>query len=284
MIDQPSYYTVIPAYVRYDEDLLKRPKAILIYGEIVALSNQKGYCWASNKYFEERLGVSSRTVQDYLSLLIEKGYVRRKLVYKSNSKEIDTRILVVGYPPATDFTTPPATGNTTPPATDCADNTTRFKYTTTDDSEEFKTHPLAYYQVAYGKSPTGILSDELTKWSDSIGNEVTNYAIWLSARAGNGFNYARSILEGWQKDGVTSLAAAKENHSNYTNKQKAKNTRPEPQAFETEDKSKGKAKIIAEFYSKYHDIDRVISEIKSEYDTKLSREEVEKYVGNGAGS
>ncbi|GGI63810.1 helix-turn-helix domain-containing protein [Limosilactobacillus caviae] len=66
MEQHPSYYTNIPAFVRYDEELLRKPKSILLYGEIVALSNQKGYCWASNSYFAERLRVSGRMIQDYL--------------------------------------------------------------------------------------------------------------------------------------------------------------------------------------------------------------------------
>ena len=44
-----SYYAIIPANVRYDPDLT--PNAKLLYGEITALTNDKGYCWASNNYF-----------------------------------------------------------------------------------------------------------------------------------------------------------------------------------------------------------------------------------------
>ena len=46
-----TYYAVIPAYVRYDKDLT--PNAKLMFGELTALSNDKGYCYASNKYFSE---------------------------------------------------------------------------------------------------------------------------------------------------------------------------------------------------------------------------------------
>ena len=48
---QPSYYAVIPANVRYDKTL--PPLARLMYAEITALSNQYGYCFATNKYFAE---------------------------------------------------------------------------------------------------------------------------------------------------------------------------------------------------------------------------------------
>ena len=55
-----TYYAVIPAYVRYDKDLT--PNAKLMFGELTALSNDKGYCYASNKYFSELYQVSTVSI------------------------------------------------------------------------------------------------------------------------------------------------------------------------------------------------------------------------------
>lgn len=88
---QRSYYAIIPANVRYDKDLA--PNAKLLYGEITALCNEKGYCWASNQYFAELYGVSVLSIKRWVNSLVTKGYVYRTLTYKPNSKEVDKRIL-----------------------------------------------------------------------------------------------------------------------------------------------------------------------------------------------
>lgn len=88
-----SYYAIIPANVRYDKDLA--PNAKLLYGEITALCNEKGYCWASNQYFAELYGVSILSIKRWVNSLVTKGYVYRTLTYKPNSKEVDKRILSI---------------------------------------------------------------------------------------------------------------------------------------------------------------------------------------------
>ena len=45
-----NYFAIIPSHIRYDNDLI--PNAKLMFGELTALSNDKGYCYATNKYFQ----------------------------------------------------------------------------------------------------------------------------------------------------------------------------------------------------------------------------------------
>ena len=79
-----SYYAIIPANVRYDKDI--SPNAKLLYGEITALCNQKGFCWASNQYFSLLYGVSDRTIRTLIKQLQDKKYI--KVEIKENTKRL----------------------------------------------------------------------------------------------------------------------------------------------------------------------------------------------------
>ena len=91
---QKAYYAIIPANVRYDKDLV--PNAKLLYGEITALCNEKGYCWATNQYFAELYNVSDRTIKNWISQLVDKGYIQRSVEYREGTKEIEQRKLFIG--------------------------------------------------------------------------------------------------------------------------------------------------------------------------------------------
>lgn len=88
-----SYYAIIPAEVRYDEDL--PPNAKLLYGEITSLCNEKGYCWASNQYFADLYHSSISAVQKWVSALVKKGYINLELVYKEGTKQVLHRKLYI---------------------------------------------------------------------------------------------------------------------------------------------------------------------------------------------
>lgn len=90
MLDK-GYYAIIPANVRYDKRLTAPAK--LLYGEITALCNQKGCCWARNSYFADLYGVSKRSISTWISQLIEYGYIFSEITYKNGTKEVEHRFL-----------------------------------------------------------------------------------------------------------------------------------------------------------------------------------------------
>lgn len=124
MSEKKSYYAIIPANVRYDKRLSDKTK--LLYGEITALCNEKGYCWASNKYFADLYEVSIKTISRCIQQLIECGYILSEMVYKPDSKEIDRRYLRLNFPKngETEMTIPMDKNVHTPTPKNVQDNNT----------------------------------------------------------------------------------------------------------------------------------------------------------------
>lgn len=90
-METPNYYSIIIAEVRYDKRL--KANAKLLYSEITALTNQKGYCYASNRYFAELYGVSKITISNWISQLVKYGYITSQLEYKEGTKQIINRYI-----------------------------------------------------------------------------------------------------------------------------------------------------------------------------------------------
>lgn len=91
--DKKSYYAIIPASVRYDKRLTANAK--LLYGEITALCNEQGYCWASNDYFASLYEVSKQSISHWIKQLCDYGYIKSSLIYAEGTKEIKARYLTL---------------------------------------------------------------------------------------------------------------------------------------------------------------------------------------------
>ena len=68
----------IPAHIMVRDDLSMSEK--VIYGRVLALSNNKGYCYATNTYLGEQVGLKSGTVSDIVSKLVSLDLVRREII------------------------------------------------------------------------------------------------------------------------------------------------------------------------------------------------------------
>ena len=86
-----SYYAILPANVRYDKNLT--PNAKLLYAEITALTNEKGYCWATNSYFAKLYGVNKGTISSWIKNLKDSGYIKIDLIYGDGGKNIEKRYI-----------------------------------------------------------------------------------------------------------------------------------------------------------------------------------------------
>lgn len=92
-----AYYMSIPAKV-WDSGISHL--AQLLYGHISVKTNKMGWCWATNKHFEKILGVSTSTVTRAMTELERIGAIRREIIYKPGTKEIqERRIFLVDNTP-----------------------------------------------------------------------------------------------------------------------------------------------------------------------------------------
>ena len=93
MNEKPNYYAVIPAHVRYDKELRSNEK--ILYGEISALTNANGECFASNSYFSKLYEVAPQAISKWIKDLEEKKYI--EIDYIKQGKEIKQRkIKIIG--------------------------------------------------------------------------------------------------------------------------------------------------------------------------------------------
>ena len=88
MSEKQSYYMVIPAEV-WESNLTA--KAMILYGHISVLANNRKYCWANNQYFTKAMKISEATVCRCLNELETEGFIIRDLIYVPGSKQVQER-------------------------------------------------------------------------------------------------------------------------------------------------------------------------------------------------
>ena len=93
-----GYYSIIPSKILYNKELKANEK--LLYAMITSLACKEGYCFATNNYFAEELGVHPKTVSSWISDLRDKNYLKVEIVRKENKQIIQRKIYIndVPYP------------------------------------------------------------------------------------------------------------------------------------------------------------------------------------------
>lgn len=93
-----AYYSIIPSKILYNKELKANEK--LLYAMITSLACKEGYCFATNNYFAEELGVHPKTVSSWISDLRDKNYIKVEMVRKENKQIIQRKIYIndVPYP------------------------------------------------------------------------------------------------------------------------------------------------------------------------------------------
>ena len=94
--EKPNYYAIIPATVRYDNQLKYVEK--VLYAEITILANKYGYYYAQNKYFANLYNVTVVSVSRWIAHLKELGYIKVEIVRNENKQITSRNIYIVDTP------------------------------------------------------------------------------------------------------------------------------------------------------------------------------------------
>jgi len=118
-----NWFAPLPASVLLSKTLTDKQK--LLIALIANLMNERGYCFASNKYLGECLDCSESTIKDHLKKLEEVGILGRIIKLKPNG-DFDFRSLVINleipHIPQPEKTTTLAEKLANPPARKLAHN------------------------------------------------------------------------------------------------------------------------------------------------------------------
>lgn len=209
MEDKPNYYAIIPANVRYDSNL--KDKAKLLYGEITALSNKNGICFASNSYFAKLYNVTNTTISLLIKDLIDNGYIEREIIYKDGTKEIENRYLRILKEGYLRNLKGGIQENLKDNNTSINNTSINIYTTTTMDNEN-----LYDYLQENGFVLAPIHYEVISNWED---NELTRYAI-KQAVLNNKYNikYIDKILYSYKKDNITTIQQVIEREEEHKNK------------------------------------------------------------------
>lgn len=225
-----SYYAIIPANVRYDKELPASAK--LLYGEITALANERGYCWASNEYFATLYKVNKKTISNWVSLLVKKGYVYSQIIYKESTKAVSERRLFI-HPPIHEkmegWEENHGEGGKekmdTPIHEIMEDNNTLLNNTlnNTDNSlllqdtlnnvsnrgeksqKVVADNIYQFYQQNFGVL-NPLIGEKLREWVKDLGEELVKEALTKTLMNGSrSFSYAETIMREWYNKNIKTL-------------------------------------------------------------------------------
>lgn len=158
-----NWYAVLPAKVLLSKELTDKQK--LLIALISNLSNERGYCFASNRYLGECLDCSESTIKEHLKKLEDMNILGRVIKLKENG-EVEFRSLIITIEiPQPDFTTTPAEKLTHPPAEKLAHN-----------NKEYNNKVNKEY------SAKSAFVSRVEEFKDKLGNEYENFInYWTEA-------------------------------------------------------------------------------------------------------
>lgn len=89
-MNEENYMCYMPVSVLLDKSLPSGAKVMFLL--INSLTRREGYCYASNRYFMEKLDASERTVRNWLSALKDKGLIETEVIVNERGEVSERRL------------------------------------------------------------------------------------------------------------------------------------------------------------------------------------------------
>lgn len=235
-MEQPSYYSILTANVRYDKELKANEK--LLFSEITALSNRNGYCHATNKYFAQLYDKNSSTISDWINHLKQRGYL--KVVMIKDGKQIkERRLFPISNPIRENPNTPSEKTvegysekaeypihknpkeNITSINITSINNTsknTTSKNKVLSDAQHSTQDVFTLWQDNWGW-PNGIATQDLAEWINEFGADLVHHAITFALRRNitskGADRYLAKTFERYDQQSIRTVEQAKQSEQQH---------------------------------------------------------------------
>lgn len=83
-----SRWYKMPAWLLFYDNKILSINVKVLYMYILSLSEEKGYCYASNSYFEKTLGFSQRSLNRYFTTLIDLDFITVDIERNNKNRKI----------------------------------------------------------------------------------------------------------------------------------------------------------------------------------------------------
>lgn len=198
--EKPNYFAIIPANVRYDKKLTAYER--LLYGEITALSNKTGECWASNSYFANLYEVTPQAISKMIGNLAKRNHITVDLEYK-NKQVIKRTIRLTGV----------STYDLGVSTYDLEGYQRTIKENNINSNNNISSIVKEFENEIGFMTPFQL--DKLQSYIDDLSEEMIIEAIHIaSSNNKKNLSYIEAILKRWISEGVKCPGDIKEKKSN----------------------------------------------------------------------
>lgn len=222
----------IPVRVAYDEEILKKPKAALLYGEINSMLNVTGKFYMSNNTIAKRLNISRSTAIRYVNLLKERGFIDTENVVDEKTGAVKGRYISLPSPTNDTRVVAPmklgwsrqCDGGSSADETQIEHiNKTNNIYNNNIDGL-IKDKKRVYAKAEQLFNLTQLIIQDIDYDLQERDVELMLYAMEVTARSAERvtYNYYKAVLNKWDKRGLKTVSEVKKYEEERTKKNKNK--------------------------------------------------------------